>query len=365
MISTLEVTNFQSWRSAVLEFCPGVNIIKGTSHHGKSSLVRALDWVFNNRPISDEMRPWSDEKKKLEVSAGVEFDKGQFLIRIKNKKFNGYNTSIGDLEALGRDIPTEIIQLANMQENLHRQDDGYFLLNESPGNVARVLNRKSGLEDIDIIQKATKGVLAELQSDLRRNEENRKEFQAEFDKLEKLSELKPLFDEIDKMIAERNEVKDTISKINKILLQIHLIDIQVKKLGAFILNEKEIKKISNLALEIREARNWWLALSFLSVSIDDCKKLIRQQELVLSNEERVTGISKMVQDCRETEKKYEGVEFLCHRIDSVSNFIKITDSRLFNYAIEMKELLNQKTETEKLLDYCPSCGAHKKYWRKQ
>ena len=34
--------------------------------------------------------------------------------------------------------------------------------------------------------------------------------------------------------------------------------------------------------------------------------------------------------------------------------------------LELKkaELVSKKIELEKQLDYCPKCGAHRKYWRK-
>ena len=46
MIEAVEIINFQPHENTVLEFAPGVNVIKGQSRSGKSSIIRSLEWLF-------------------------------------------------------------------------------------------------------------------------------------------------------------------------------------------------------------------------------------------------------------------------------------------------------------------------------
>ena len=56
MINTLQIEGFQSHDSTEIELSKGVNVIIGSSDSGKSSIIRACKWAFQNRPQSDSFR---------------------------------------------------------------------------------------------------------------------------------------------------------------------------------------------------------------------------------------------------------------------------------------------------------------------
>lgn len=356
MIPQLEVTNFQAHKHSLLEFSPGVNIIKGTSGSGKSSLIRAFDWIFNNRPINNDMRPWTDPN--AETIASISLDDENYVSRIKSKKFNGYNSSVGDPEALGRDVPEEISTLINMNENLHCQDDGYFLLNDSPGNVARVLNRKSGLEDIDIVQKAAKGLISELQNDLKRKQADKKELKEELEKLIKLSKLKPKFDEISNLINKFNSLKETKEDLIDELNDIKLVIAAIKEYENIVSKEKDVNEINNLIHEVKDIDNWKTGLSFLVSSIKHCQKDIENFEYAISFEKQINNISALLNSVNEIKKDKD---ILMYILDD----IRLTESRIQLNKDKLKLLEPRKKELEAQLDYCPTCGSYKDHWRKK
>lgn len=405
MISILEVENFQSHKHSILEFSPGVNVIKGTSNDGKSALIRAFDLAFNNRPVNDEMRPWGDEKKKLTVVSSVGFDDESFISRIKSKKFNGYESSVGTMEALGRDVPTEITTLANMQDNLRLQDDGYYLLNDSPGNVARVLNRKAGLEDIDIIQKATRGVLSELQTDLKRHKDNRTELLAEYDQLSHLQKLKPKFDALDKMIAEYSEILDFKKNIIRSLQDIKQCTSLVANLTRFISKEAYVGKISYMLADIVEMETRCGSLIMLVGSIETHRDTIKKNEILVSLDEKIIDINNDLIYLREKQRKHQGLEFhlleikatdrairesqkttifehdvisignsliaykdlkiRCKELSSLMEEIEKISRDIGKYGMRLKSFEGQMDKLRKQSDYCPTCGAAREHWRQK
>jgi hypothetical protein len=134
---TLE--NFQGHKHTELSFVPGINAIIGSSDNGKTSILRAIRWAYNNRPLGDDfVSHWNiTEKGKLlgESSTTLVFDCGS-LTRIKTPTRNGY--TIGDVElgAIGTDVPKEVTDLFNMTDlNFQDQDDRPFLISESAGDV--------------------------------------------------------------------------------------------------------------------------------------------------------------------------------------------------------------------------------------
>lgn len=355
MIPQLEVTNFQAHKHSLLEFSPGVNIIKGTSGSGKSSLIRAFDWIFNNRPINNDMRPWTDPN--AETIASISLDDENYVSRIKNKKFNGYNSSVGDPEALGRDVPEEISTLINMNENLHCQDDGYFLLNDTPGNVARVLNRKSGLEDIDIVQKAAKGLISELQNDLKRKQADKKELKEELEKLTKLSKLKPKFDEISNLINKFNSLKETKEGLIDELNNIKLVTAAIEECENIVSKEKAVNEIDNLIHEVKDIDNWKTVLWELVTGIEHGNELIKELNYFVSFEKQIDNISALFQQLNDIRKNRD-------ILMDILGDIRLTESRIQLNKDKLKLLEPRKKELEAQLDYCPTCGANKKHWRK-
>lgn len=357
MISILEIINFQAWKNAILEFHKDVNIIKGTSHHGKSSLIRAFDWIFRNKPINDDMRPWSDPKKKLEISGSVEFDDGHYISRIKTKTFNGYETSIGPFEALHRKMPEEIVNLANMRENIHMQDDDYFLLKESPGNVARILNRKSGLEDIDIIAKATKSAIADLVQKKKTTESKKDETQEELTKLNKLAKLAPKFKELDKLIETRDHLEKTENGIRKLLNDIKLIRYKINDVKHFLKFEKSINEIQSLTTNIYSQSQNAEKLRELLEDIDANTIIMTELQSILEFKKSINEIQSLITDLEEIESERKILEVLIGQINIISKQI-VSDREKIIQLKRKKKLLEVK------LNYCPECGAYKKYWRK-
>ena len=145
MLKKLQINNFQSWRDGKFEFSPRTNFFIGPSDSGKSAVVRALEWVKNNRPLGDGNRRTGTKKP---FSAKLVSGENTFEIERKLKtqyKFNGE-----ELNAVGKSVPEEISVPLNLSDiNIQGQHDNYFLLSKSPGEVAKYLNKIVNLEQID------------------------------------------------------------------------------------------------------------------------------------------------------------------------------------------------------------------------
>lgn len=147
MIRTLKVKNFQSHSSSEIEFSPKVNVIIGPSDQGKTSLLRAMRWVIENRPNGTGFR---SRFTKEDTVVTVETTDGDVISRSRGEQRNTYGLNEEELVGFGTDVPDSILDALDISSvNYQYQHDPPFLLSESAGAVARFLNQTVALDQID------------------------------------------------------------------------------------------------------------------------------------------------------------------------------------------------------------------------
>lgn len=166
MIKTIRLQNFQSHKNTLIDFKPGLNVIAGSSDAGKSSVMRALSWVINNRPSGDDVRNWESKKDAI-VSIEIILDNGIIKKERQNNKVMYTTDKYPLLEAVGRDVPEEVSNVLNIADiNIQQQHDPYFLLTASSGQVAKTLNETVGLSVIDSSFKHLNSDITSLKSSI-------------------------------------------------------------------------------------------------------------------------------------------------------------------------------------------------------
>jgi len=177
MIEKVRIVNFQSHADTTITLTSGVNVIVGPSDQGKSAVIRALLWVIQNKPDGlGFVSHWNMTDKgvlKAPTSVELEFD-GHKIVRYRDRVANRYLVDGKVLEAVGRDVPEEIERLIDIKDiNIQRQLDSHFLLSDSAGEVARILNRTIRLDDIDKLlalveqkRRATKNTIEQVAEEL-------------------------------------------------------------------------------------------------------------------------------------------------------------------------------------------------------
>jgi exonuclease SbcC len=168
-MGAISVENFQSHARSRLELHPGVNVVTGSSDSGKSALVRALVWLVKNRPQGFAFKSTFARRRDATL-VRVEFADGTWVERERSGDENCYLMSGGaELEALRADVPDEVNKALTLEDyNVQGQHDGYFLLQSSAGEVARMLNEVVGLDVIDTTLKRVNSITADAKRDAER-----------------------------------------------------------------------------------------------------------------------------------------------------------------------------------------------------
>ena len=207
MINTHSISNFQSHKETVLEFPKGITVITGSSDSGKSAIMRSFLWIIQNRPLGDSFKSWgTKDKDKVEVA--VEFDNG-YIIKEREGSKNTYN--INDethFEAIKSDVPEEVYNLANLADyNIQTQHNPYFLLQDSPGEVAKKLNELIGLDIIDTIFKNLNSKISFLKGENLRLDNSIANLDTQIKEMSFLDEIQAILDRLEKEVLEKERIE--------------------------------------------------------------------------------------------------------------------------------------------------------------
>ncbi len=314
MIDTAEIEFFQGHKHTIIEFSPGVNVIKGRSHAGKSSIMRAIRWNILNLPRGTNFVSHFKGKKDT-TAVGLQFIGDEYTIRKRRgTSVNGYETSTGDLAAMRSDIPEEVSDITKMNEiNIQTQGDPYFMLTQTPGKVAKQLNQLVGLDIID----RTLGRLNRLSNEAGAKANVLEEaLEKEQGELEDIS----FVDDLESRIVE---IEDLWKLYNK-------------KLARKVAMSEMIEKIQEIDSDLKEINEWLT----ITKPYQELKSLVEKYVSLLKSS---TDFKKLYADM--------------HRAETS---LSQADSLLLHLNERKQQIINSK---EYQSQFCKYCGAHQSHWR--
>jgi exonuclease SbcC len=341
-LKQLDINNFQVYSHATITFDPHVTLLTGTSGHGKSSVIRAIKWLVFNRPVGTSFCRF--DTTKTSVTGTFASTK---ITRFRTASKNQYLIPDSDicLKALRTNVPTAISNIHNLaSHNLQTQKpkDTYFLLDESPGAIAKKLNDLVGLSIINT-------ALKKVQDEIRTNTQTRKVYISKLNEYQQQIESftwLPLADKKFKQI-ETAQRKNTLrlQHIQSTQQQIKTIKQLQFKLDSFIPDYLvlEAKKILNLHTQRIELKN---QISYIQSLIDKLKRLQNKANSITVIP--VESLSKQVKHYTELQNIISQISKTVHTIKSLQHNFKIISDRLKQTKIQHKELLHT-TGT------CPLC----------
>lgn len=167
----LKITNFQSHTNSELDILPNaVNVIVGETDAGKSAIIRSIELLARNRPSGDKYRTHGTKETRVEWKG---------VTRVRDNTAGSYIVDGVEYKALRSEVPRQVTEKLQLSEiNFRPQHAAYFLLNDSPGAVARAMNELADLGLIDYTtaeikrQKGQNAALIEvIAKDLEKKEE--------------------------------------------------------------------------------------------------------------------------------------------------------------------------------------------------
>ena len=276
-LKVLELKNFQKHKNLRLELSPGLNIIAGPTDSGKSSIFRAISWLLTNRPRGIDAYKTYEARGPISVVA--EFDDGS-VERIKGTKENSYVLiKSGDattFDCVRSDVPEEIREFLRIPGFVVQgQHDPYYLLQSSPGEIVREIQRLVDLDIISSVIQAANQRISACRSNLRALRRAKEEQE---EKLKRLSKVPSLMKEANLIEAEEailGSKKEELVKVIELVDKLEEYRVELASLQEVLSSKPKIEELERKAASIMEFEN---SLEEKRVKLRDLEGLVRKLE---------------------------------------------------------------------------------------
>jgi len=299
VIQEVRLLNFQKHRQLKLQFAPGLNVLLGETGQGKTSILRAIKWLALHEPASGFM---SHGEKSMKV--GIRTANGT-VIRFKDTKKYGYKIGEEEFLACAKDQPNDVSDLLMLHPySFQSQHEPYFLLNLTPGQVAKEINRIVALEDIDKANTYLKSRSTRLGTLIQAGREKAEGYQsrladfADLDaKLALLAKMKGSLESLDAKRTKELQLRSSVDSINYVSLGISQSSKKLSKLNLVVDSASRVE-----ALGTRKQ-----ALGSLLSDVQACESLPKLNALVnvldalMAKQMRLAALGKLIQDARASE----------------------------------------------------------------
>lgn len=268
MLERIEIRNFQSHKATNLDLESSVNTIQGNSDCGKSSVMRALNWLTFNPAGDYFISDWAKKGKSISAPCEVTlFIDGHKVTRRRDKDFNGYYLDDQVFEATRNSVPPQIQEILGLSEvNFQKQLDAPFLLSLSPGDVSRYVNRLVNLTKIDTWVTAINSRTRKLNQELEDCEARFAEDKALVDSYSWVPGLKKLSSEVTELDKKSNEISNEFESLNKSVKDYEEYSLKLTEIPDVDKVLELLKEISELNTKISESS---IVLENLSNQVSD------------------------------------------------------------------------------------------------
>lgn len=266
MIEYINIKNYQSHVDTRIELSSGITAITGLSMNGKTAIKRAFEWLRTNRPLGFRFNHrYNDEPTEVEI--GVD---GHVLKAVKsNKALDSegnkalYSIMYPDgtektFSAFGTDVPKKVREVLGVTDiSVQDQLDAYLLVISSSGEIAKTINKITGLDIGDLWLKQINQVLkdfnkdkARLQGEVDFLQEDVKKYEGVDSLYREVQTAALLEEEYSLDVSHHNSIIDSINRYNAAEAQYNQIVWDVKPLQD-LLNEYETvsKEVLNIQIQ--------------------------------------------------------------------------------------------------------------------
>lgn len=346
ILTDLLLNNFQIHKELLLEFTQGVNVLIGESDAGKSAVVRSLDLLIRNQPKGGEQL-YQNDKTEEPLRIELHDSDGNVVIR-ENRTYEINGKSLG---TFGTTIPEPLAELLPFKDiNFQFQLDPYFLVLETGGKAAEVINKATGLGDqelvLSIIKKQTSESRHLLKTLIKQKE-------ATFNKIDELRNVPHFLMKAKAILnleTEYNEINETIGKIEQECIDLSMVEEELAKYTNLDIYKKDLEKICVAELEYRE--NFKL-LTDLKIKTAKLNSLESDYKIFKKVNKYSTTINEILGLVKEHNEINDGKVHLFQSI----NDLKTLEAKWMREEMKIDDLKLKLEDSLKSFGKCPLCGS--------
>jgi len=253
-------------------------------------------------------------------------------------------------QAIRTDVPSEITEALNLSSyNLQSQHQTYFLLQDTPGEVARALNELTGLSIIDSAFKKVSSKIRETVSKIENLKSDRDRYKEQLKQYDNLDSIRILIEDIERDTVELSKIEADRNKITNSITELNKIKERLAEQQSHIEIGDEIDPILVLINEHNQIQIQEVKIQLLLRSLSSIKEDLEQDTAWLEMEPSYLEISALLKEYEVVSKKKESLASLLLLLK------RNEEGKVTATSILQKEINRYVT----LLDeakICPTCG---------
>lgn len=386
-IVKLELINFQSHENSVFEFSDNFNVLVGESRQGKSSALRAIRWVLENKPSGKSFVRIG----ATDCSVSITLKNGTIIERFIKGKDNGYKIYLpdGTVEEGNTKMVSRVQEVCGFNYldvdkstsiplNFLRQGDSWYLIGDgySATDRARILGSMKDTTAADLViqdyEKQNKEITTSIKSinvDLANSKLELEEIKKEIEIKEKIKEVVEKFiliEKINQYLELCNDLKEKTNILNEINDKLDL-----TLLNSYMLNiDKKIEVLNNVNRHINTIHQETNNVEIQNKIINSLSDMKEQTELFEKLRDKIKDFEKCISLMSIIEKESKNVIVQDNIISRISNIDDKKSEKLKekinNYEMIYNHLLsihkNTKTiiAANKYIAACSKIDGHEK-----
>lgn len=374
----LEIENFQSHKHSVFDFVSGVNLITGSSNHGKSACARAINWVFYNRPNGDTfIRKGADC-----VTVKVTMRDGTVVTREKDRKgLNAYYIEGPNYperiekHKVGETVPEEVQKALGMppKDKYHGplayvdQMSPLFFVSLSETELPRAISAMIGISSFE---KAGGNLFSQSKQFTAKLKESKIEVEKKTKELESyrfIEEERLAMDKTKDSLEKAERIQDELELVtgyvnsyaNILVLSKQAVE-AIKEADAVLQHKKKVDRLSELK------RQYEAVSSYKEQTIE----LVKREKKIQSEIQKLNAVvgaypiqkQRKVEDIKrqlfEVQKYLDLLKDYRIKYASIKGDIDQLDKDIVGYKVELQKTQKQ---IEELGGLCPTCGQEVHY----
>lgn len=344
MIRSVEIQNFQAHRQSNLEFSEGLNCIVGTSDSGKSSILRALYWVLQNRPSGDSLRSYWGGK----TSVRAVFDNGS-IERSKDKIEEYVINDKTSLKAFGLSVPDEVLTLHNMSEiNVSKQMDRVFLLDNSPGEVATYFNKVAGLDRIDRAQQNVEKEIRSLTSDIKYKTAEQEKLNIQLQDFDYIEKYEIRLEILEEMERKKDVLSIRTAKFIKHFNSLVDLENEIEEASTILQYEKQVQQLQDQLWDLDVLKAKKNKLNSIVIDYYNLTMHMEESQSLLTLETPLNSLLEKIEDRKKLNTPFVALNKLVKSLKGIS--ISLEEENR-NLSLQMAKFKKE------MPDVCPLCNS--------
>lgn len=353
MLKRLHIINFESHKDTVLEFSKTSNSIIGKNDRGKSSIIRAVEWIVHNFPLSPTYKPkyWKPDITHVIL----ETYEGDVVERRKNNKINEYILNGKVFTGFGSGVPEEIQRVLNISDiNCQFQLDPPLLLTSSHGEISRYLNKIVNLDVINTTQARAEKKNKEIEKDIKIKEKEKKLYEETLFNFEDLCRLESLIEEGESLQLEIIRIESLLKNLKYFICRKEEVLESLEKNSSILKNKLLLGKVDGVyqaIIHIEKSTNYLYTL--VNTKSKYTKKIFNaglniSRKKFIEKAEQLQSKIKDLEYLLQKIKDYKEVKDNCEKeVKTVINII--SNKGLVEDGIKLKSTILTKVENLSIL----------------